>query len=322
MFFPSGKQPSKGSLTVTDITPLAKSAKLELAEMIREDNLDRANRMVESVNQRDSIYTRRGKRIIDILVALIALLITLPINLAIAAITFFDVGRPILYKQTRVGKNGVPFKLIKFRNMTNETDANGELIPPSERVTKWGRFVRKTSLDELLNFWYIFNGTMSLIGPRPLQPVYLDRFNDRHKMRCAILPGLECPNLTIKGRPMNWQERLDNDIWYVENCSFLVDVKLALRLIQMVFSPKTSTVRGSVGYGTFMGYDSKGNIINSKQVPDEYVNVYCMKHGYASPEEAIDNRHRIPTLQVTDSPAVSGVISDFKPLKPSMCRLE
>jgi len=275
-----------------DITPLARSAKRELAEMIRKDNLHCVNMMLEPVNIKMNLYTRWGKRVIDFLVALIALLVTLPINLMIALITLFDVGSPILFHQARMGKDGVLFKLTKFRNMTNEQDANGEMLPPSQRVTRWGKFVRKTSLDELLNFWCILNGSMSLIGPRPLRPVYWDRFNNRHKMRYALRPGLECPSLTIKGRPMNWQERFDNDIWYVENCSLLVDVKLAVRLVQMVFNRKSSALRSEVGYGSFMGYCSEGNVIVGMKVPSEYVRAYCTKHGYASLEDAIEGRHR------------------------------
>ena len=100
--------------------------------------------------------------------------------------------------------------------MTNETDANGELLPPSQRVTKWGKIARKTSLDELLNFVSVLKGDMSIIGPRPLLDYYFERLSDRHKTIYKVRPGLECPTPQHVDHCLSWQERLDNYVWYAE----------------------------------------------------------------------------------------------------------
>ncbi len=156
-----------------DISALSKSEKKEIAGYIMRDNQERVNAAAAPVQVKDTFYTRYGKRFLDIVISLICLIITAPINLVIAVVTYFDVGRPIIFRQQRTGKGEKPFTIYKFRNMTNDVDASGELLPPEQRVTKWGRFVRKTSLDELLNFVSILKVDMSVIGPRPLLDYYV-----------------------------------------------------------------------------------------------------------------------------------------------------
>ena len=174
--------------------------------------------------------------------------------------------------------------------MTNETDENGELLPPAQRVTKWGKFVRRTSLDELLNFWSVFNGSMSIVGPRPLLDSYAERFNDRHKQRYALRPGLECPSLEKEGNVMSWQERLENDIWYVENCSLWTDIKLCFRIVQVALDRKATATRANADQGGFLGYDLEGNVIYTKSVPDHFVEEFCQKHGFTDLQEAVTLR--------------------------------
>ena len=206
-----------------------------VSQIIAEENLAYVNEHSQKVKPRKTLYTLVFKRLLDICISFVALLVSLPINLFIAVCTFFDVGIPIMFKQERVGKDGKPFTIIKFRNMTNAVNENGELLPPDQRVTKFGKFVRKSSLDELLNFWSIFKGDMSLIGPRPLVCNYLGRYSDRHKMRHAVRPGLECP--FVKEVPQTgrkWQDQFENDIWYVEHVSFLTDVRKCLGLLPLV----------------------------------------------------------------------------------------
>ncbi|MDO4306308.1 MAG: sugar transferase [Eubacteriales bacterium] len=273
-----------------DITELSKSQKAEIASYIARDNLAIVNAKVKQVTVKDTFYTRYGKRAIDIVISLFALIVTLPINFFIAIITFFDVGSPIIFKQHRVGRNEKIFTIYKFRNMTNETDANGELLPPSERVTKWGNFVRKTSLDELLNFVSILNGSMSIIGPRPLLEYYAERLNVRHKKIYAVRPGLECPTLNKVDHTLSWQERLENYIWYVENCSFWIDVKLAFRIVQIAFDRKSTAQRADASHGGLLGYDLEGNVIYTKSVPDHFVEEFCKKHGYKNLEDAVSIR--------------------------------
>lgn len=212
----------------------------------------------QPVEPRDTFYVRRGKRLIDIAVSAIALIVTLPINALVAVGTLLDVGRPLLFKQDRLGKDGRVFTLVKFRNMTNKTDEHGNLLPTGERVTRFGRLMRKTSLDELLNFWPILKGDMSLIGPRPLLVEYGPLYNERHRMRMAVRPGLECPTPARLDHPITWQEQFDNDVWYVENVSLATDLKLLLRIVGLVFDRRQTAIRGGGSRGVFGGYDENG----------------------------------------------------------------
>lgn len=192
----------------------------------------------------ETFYVKYVKRSLDIIISLIAVIITFPINLIIGIFTIFDVGFPIFFIHERPGLREKPFKMIKFRNMTNEKDSKGNLLPANERVTKFGKFVRTTSLDELLQFWLILQGKMSIIGPRPLLMSYLPRYNIRQHMRHAVKPGLECPLKNYSSKGPTWEERLENDIWYVENISFKTDLIMIVRLIKLVFNSKRSKIRG------------------------------------------------------------------------------
>ncbi len=262
---------TEGECVDLDDYNLTTEQRRTVRQLIKEDTLEYMNKRFDKVKPRKSIYTIFVKRMIDILVSFLALTVTLPINLIIGICTYFDVGNPIFFKQERCGKNGKIFRIVKFRNMTNETDENGELLPPKDRVTKFGKFVRKTSLDELLNFWSILKGDMSLIGPRPLVDEYTTYMSDRHRMRSAVRPGLECPVIIETGYESSWSEQFENDVYYVENVSFMLDVKMIFKLIQMVFNRKSSAVRGNVQRGSFMGYDTDGNSIISKKVPRKYI---------------------------------------------------
>ena len=254
---------------------LTRAQRLEIADCLAKDRLEQINKTCREVKINETIYSKYIKRIIDIILSSIALIVTLPINLIIGIITFFDVGRPIFFKQIRTGKYGKPFTLIKFRNMRNIKDENGDLLHASLRVTKFGRFVRKTSLDELLNFWSIFKGDMSFIGPRPLVIEYLHRYNKRHCQRLAVRPGLECPPRNLEKGNWTWQDQFENDVWYVENISFLTDCKLLIQLVRFALDPKASKVRSSVtSKGSFMGYSETGKAINLDEVPQRYIDFY------------------------------------------------
>ncbi len=245
----------------------------EVAKVISKDTVDIVNKNDKLVNPRDTFYTRYVKRTFDILISGIILLLVLPINFVLMILTYFDVGSPIIFKQKRVGKDGKLFNLIKFRNMTNEKNELGELLPPDRRVTKLGKFVRKTSLDELINFWSVFKGDMSLIGPRPLAIQYNDRYSERHKKRTAVKPGLECPRIHNVEKCDTWAGQFENDIYYVENVSFLLDLKMVWALISMVFNKKSSSVRGCANRGSFIGYNKDGSSINSRKVSKYYFNL-------------------------------------------------
>lgn len=240
----------------------------EIAIAISRNRIDREYKEIVLPN---TFYVKYGKRMLDILFSSIACIIFLPINILIAVITYFDVGAPIIFRQERVGQNGKVFSLIKFRNMTNEKNDQGILLPPEKRITKWGKFVRKMSLDEFLNFWSILKGDMSLIGPRPLPKKYMDRYNPYHNQRHKVRPGLECPfhdrSLSSKG----WQGRFDNDIWYVENISLKTDIKMAYLLIKKVFSKTEREASASGKTGEFIGYCDDGSVMNEWMIPRKYL---------------------------------------------------
>lgn len=172
-----------------------------------------------------TIYTVVGKRCIDIVISGIAIVILSPLLLALSILELVFHGRPILFAQERPGLHGKVFKVYKFRSMNNATNENGELLPGEQRVTEFGKLIRRLSLDELPELVCIFTGKMSIIGPRPLLVRYLPLYTPRHMMRHEMRPGLACvPLKPIK--TWTWNDQFENDIWYIENCSFLVDVKM------------------------------------------------------------------------------------------------
>lgn len=241
-----------------------------VAKVISEDTIDIVNKNDKIVISKDTFYTRYIKRVLDIIVSGTVLLLVLPINFILMILTYFDVGLPIIFKQVRIGKDGKLFNLVKFRNMTNEKNELGELLPPDQRVTKLGKFVRKTSLDELINFWSVFKGDMSIIGPRPLAIQYNSRYSERHKKRTAVKPGLECPRIHNTKYGNTWTGQFENDIYYVENVSFMLDLKMCFALISMVFNKKNSNMRGAANRGSFIGYNKDGSSINSRKVSRYY----------------------------------------------------
>lgn len=242
-----------------------------VAGVIAEDTLEYVNMHSKPVIPKDTFYTRYGKRMLDFVLALLAFVVTFPINAVMAVITFFDVGRPVLFRQKRSGKDGKLFTIIKFRNMTNAVDKNGNLLPANQRVTKFGKFVRKTSLDELLNFWSILKGDMSIIGPRPLDPVYEMRYSNRHKARNTVRPGLECPIIIPFDGPLTWGVQFENNVFYAENVSLKLDVQMMFGLVRLVFDKKSTAMRGSALTSSFMGYSRDGKTIDSHSVPQRYV---------------------------------------------------
>ena len=241
-----------------------------LAAFLRERNLEKTNAVDREVNPADNLYTRYIKRGLDLLIGIPAFAVTLPFNAVFGICTFFDVGRPIFYKQTRIGKDGKPFVLVKFRNMNNKSDADGKLLPASQRVTKFGKIMRKFSLDELLNFWSVVKGDMSIIGPRPLPEFFVERMSERHKMRYVVRPGLECPYEVPEDSPLSkYHWKFENDIWYVENVSFKTDVMMLAKLFKLTFNMKDRGERaGALSY--FVGYDDDCHAVSSKRARDLY----------------------------------------------------
>lgn len=242
------------------------------AEQLKKRNLAKANEADADIRAPRGIYARFGKRAMDVVLSGLALVMLAPVNGVLALLTWRDVGSPILFRQERTGRGLGTFRLVKFRNMADIRDEKGELLPPDERITDFGRFVRSHSLDELLNFWSIFKGDMSLIGPRPLPVEFTGRMSERHKRRYLVRPGLECPN--VIGHPEGVDPahaRFENDVWYVEHLSLATDVAQAFRLVGVVLqrashNPYTGTD------GHFIGYDHNGEAMSLGRLkdPDTY----------------------------------------------------
>lgn len=255
------------TVTVGNVN-LVQNDEEEISRFLRERNLEKVNASSQAVYPKNTIYVKYIKRLLDVLISVPAFLVFLPLNFIFGICTFFDVGRPIFYKQTRIGRNEKPFTIVKFRNMNNNTDKDGKLLPARERITKFGYFMRKHSLDELLNFWSVLKGDMSIIGPRPLPAFFYERMSDRHKTRSAIRPGLECPRvIDVEGEL--YQKQFENDVWYVENVSFLTDIKMLILLVKMTFATKRRSSAASGG-SYFVGYDDDGRAIYKELAIEKY----------------------------------------------------
>ena len=180
------------------------------------------------------IYARYIKRILDIILSLSAIIILSPILLVLCILVRVKLGSPVLFKQERPGKDEKIFTLCKFRTMTDEKDSDGNLLPDNVRLTKFGRFLRATSLDELPELFNILKGDMSIIGPRPLLVSYLPYYTEREKKRHSIRPGLT-GLAQVSGRNfIDWDKRLEKDIEYVEHLSFKMDFTVLKLTVQTV----------------------------------------------------------------------------------------
>ena len=178
-----------------------------------------------------TFYTVVVKRLLDIILSGLAIVILSPLLLILSVLELIYHGRPILFAQERPGLHGKIFKVYKFRSMTNARDENGDLLPEDQRATKFGRMIRRLSLDELPELFCILTGKMSIIGPRPLLVRYLPYYTERHQHRHDVRPGFACVPL----KPMktwSWNDQFENDIWYIENCSFIVDVKMLFAVLR------------------------------------------------------------------------------------------
>lgn len=181
------------------------------------------------------MYQTYGKRILDIACALAAILVFCWLFALVALLVRLKLGSPVLFTQDRPGKDEKIFKLYKFRTMTSETDGNGKLLPDGVRLTRFGKFLRKTSLDELPEAFNILKGDMSVVGPRPLLVKYLPLYNETQRRRHEVRPGLS-GLAQVNGRnACTWEEKFSYDVQYVENVTFLGDVKIILQTVKKAF---------------------------------------------------------------------------------------
>ena len=180
------------------------------------------------------LYEAYVKRLLDLVLSAVALLLLSPVMLVVAVLVRCHLGAPVIFCQERPGKDEEIFKLYKFRSMTDACDAYGELLPDELRLTRFGRFLRSTSLDELPELWNIFKGDMSIVGPRPLLVKYLPLYNEEQRHRHDVTPGLT-GWAQVHGRNLcSWEEKFDYDIWYVDHVSFILDLQIIFLTVKSV----------------------------------------------------------------------------------------
>jgi lipopolysaccharide/colanic/teichoic acid biosynthesis glycosyltransferase len=182
------------------------------------------------------LYKRFLKRLLDIVASGLGLIVLCPVFILIGLIILIKLGRPIFFSHIRPGFNEKPFKLVKFRTMHNKTDHDGNPLPDELRLTGFGRFLRSTSLDELPELWNVLRGEMSIVGPRPLLMEYLGLYNDNQKKRHDVRPGIT-GLAQVNGRnQIEWSKKLELDKYYVNNYSFLLDMKIIFMTLWVVIS--------------------------------------------------------------------------------------
>jgi len=193
------------------------------------------------------------KRLLDITFASIGLLLLLPIVLIVAILVRFKLGAPILFSQRRPGLHGHIFTMYKFRSMNEKKDEKGALLPDNVRLTRFGKILRSTSLDELPGLWSVLKGDMSLVGPRPLLVEYLPLYSAEQNRRHSVKPGIT-GWAQINGRNnIGWQEKFEFDVWYVDNRSFWLDIKIIIATVRKVFFRADISAEGEVTMSKFHG---------------------------------------------------------------------
>jgi lipopolysaccharide/colanic/teichoic acid biosynthesis glycosyltransferase len=199
------------------------------------------------------MYKKFIKRLLDILISFCALVVLSPVFLIVAILVRVKLGKPVIFKQKRPGKNEKIFTLYKFRTMTDKKDENGKLLPDEERLTKFGNFLRSSSLDELPELVNILKGDMSLVGPRPLLVDYLELYNEKQKHRHDVRPGLT-GLAQINGRNnTTWEKRFEDDLKYIENITFFEDARIFFMTFFKVLKKEGITQDGNATMERFMG---------------------------------------------------------------------
>jgi undecaprenyl phosphate N,N'-diacetylbacillosamine 1-phosphate transferase len=199
------------------------------------------------------LYRKYFKRPLDFILALFGLIILSPVMLVIAILVRINLGSPVIFKQQRPGLNEKIFTMYKFRTMTEESDADGNILPDDERLTRLGGFLRSTSLDELPELWNILKGDMSFVGPRPLLVKYLPLYDEEQRRRHEVRPGLT-GLAQVNGRnSISWEEKFQLDLKYVDSISFLGDLEILLLTVIAVFSRRGISSKTSVTMEEFKG---------------------------------------------------------------------
>jgi sugar transferase EpsL len=203
------------------------------------------------------MFQMRIKHPFDITISLLLLLILSPVLLVLFLLVWLFLGWPVIFSQERPGLHGHLFRLYKFRTMRDLRDANGNLLPDEQRLTRFGRFLRSSSLDELPEFLNVLRGDMSLVGPRPLLVQYLERYTPEQARRHEVLPGIT-GWAQVNGRnSLSWEEKFALDVWYVDHRSLWLDIKILFMTLAKVFKREGISAKGSATAPEFMGTKEK-----------------------------------------------------------------
>ncbi len=199
------------------------------------------------------------KRLVDVTLSFVALIVLAPLMLVIAALVRLRLGRPVLFRQKRPGLYEKPFHLMKFRTMTDARDSAGDLMPDAERLTRFGGWLRSTSIDELPALWNVLLGSMSLVGPRPLLMEYLPLYSPEQARRHDVRPGIT-GWAQVNGRnSISWEQKLDYDVWYVDHRSLMLDLRIILKTAVAVVRREGISGSGQATMGRFTGSLPRGN---------------------------------------------------------------
>ncbi len=216
-----------------------------------------------------TFYQPYGKRVVDLVLTIPFILLLFPLALLVGASVGILLGRPVFFVQRRPGRNQEPFRLIKFRTMIDGKQHAPELQLDSMRLTRFGKFLRSTSLDEIPELMNILKGDMSLVGPRPLLMQYLDRYTAQQRRRHEVLPGIT-GWAQVNGRnSLPWEERFELDVWYVDHCSLSLDVKILLQTIWKTLNREGITETGHPTMTEFLGDD--GRSVGTGQAGEKHV---------------------------------------------------
>lgn len=197
------------------------------------------------------------KRFFDMMVSAASLLMLFPVIFIVACLVRWNLGSPFLFRQIRPGRGGKPFQMVKFRTMKEARDPGGNFLSDAERMTPFGRFLRSTSLDELPELWNVLKGDMSLVGPRPLLMEYLPLYSSEQYRRHEVRPGVT-GWAQVNGRnSIGWEERFKLDVWYVDNQSFWLDIKILLLTVKKVLSRDGISAEGEATMPRFEGNEKR-----------------------------------------------------------------
>ena len=212
------------------------------------------------MEHKPTFYEKYTKRALDMILSGGALVVLSPVLLVTAVLVRTKLGRPVIFCQPRPGKDGKIFNLYKFRSMTDQRDQEGNLLPDEVRLTKFGKLLRSTSLDELPELWNILRGDMSIVGPRPLLVKYLPLYNEEQRHRHDVLPGLT-GWAQVNGRnSITWEDKFRHDLWYVNNISFTLDLKILFLTVKKVFCREGISSDSAATMEEFKGTKESGHV--------------------------------------------------------------